>query len=165
LQQNPKWWWKGLWKQKCPQKAKIFMWAALNNRIPTWEALNKRQIEGPGRCALCKNANETTLHILITCPFTIKVWTETSVSLKQNCLWAGESMESAWKTWTDTPGNKDFKALPLLISWGIWLARNSEIFKEKATPRTNSSTKPINTCPLPPDQIYKNNKGQDNKRQ
>lgn len=31
MQQNPKWWWKGLWKLKCPQKAKNFMWATLNN--------------------------------------------------------------------------------------------------------------------------------------
>jgi hypothetical protein len=125
LHQNPKWWWKGLWKQKFPKKAKIFMWTTLNNRIPTWEALNKHQIEGPGRCALYKNANETTIHLLITCPFTTKVWTETSVSLRHNCLWTGESMESAWKTWTNTRGNKGIKALPLLLSWGIWLARNS----------------------------------------
>jgi len=92
------------------------MWTTLNNRIPTWENLNKRQIEGPRRCALYKNANETTLHFLLTCPFTVKVWIETSKSLKQNCLWAGDSMESAWKTWKYTPGNKAFKTLPLLIS-------------------------------------------------
>jgi len=75
LQQNPKWWWKGLWKMKCPQKSKIFMWATLNSQIPTWEVLIKHLIEGPGRCPLCKNSNESTLHILITHPFTIKVWT------------------------------------------------------------------------------------------
>jgi len=27
--------------------------------------------------------------------------------------------------------NKRIKALPLLITWGIWIARNSVIFKEK----------------------------------
>ena len=42
-------------------------------------------------------------------------------------------MESTWKAWTKNPGNKTFKVLPLLISWGIWLARNSGNFKEKAT--------------------------------
>jgi hypothetical protein len=82
LHQLPKWWGKSLWKQKFPQKEKIFMWASLNNRIPTWENLNKRKIEGPGRCTLCKKANETTPHLLLTCPFTAKVWVETSKSLK-----------------------------------------------------------------------------------
>jgi hypothetical protein len=52
IQQNPRWWWKGLWKLKCPQKSKIYMWAALNNRIPTWDNLSRCQIEGPGRCSL-----------------------------------------------------------------------------------------------------------------
>jgi hypothetical protein len=27
FQQNPSWWWRGLWKLKCPQKSKIFLWA------------------------------------------------------------------------------------------------------------------------------------------
>jgi hypothetical protein len=74
LQQNPKWWRKGLWKMKFPQKDKLFMWVALNNRISTWEIMNMRQIEGPRRCVLCKNAIESTFHILITCPFNMKVW-------------------------------------------------------------------------------------------
>jgi hypothetical protein len=98
LHQLPKWWWKSLWKQKCPQKAKIFMWAALNNQIPTWENLNKHKIKGPGRCTLCKIANETTPHLLLTRPFTVKVWAETSKILKHNFSWAGDSMESTWKT-------------------------------------------------------------------
>jgi hypothetical protein len=123
IQQNPRWWWKGLWKLKCPQKAKIYMWAALNNRIPTWDNLNRRQIEGPGRCSLCKNANESTFHILISCPFSKKVWTETSSSLRQRCIWTGDTLELAWKNWSRDPRNKEIKALPLLISWGIWLAQ------------------------------------------
>jgi hypothetical protein len=32
FQQHQIWWWKGLWKLKCPQKAKIFLWAALNGK-------------------------------------------------------------------------------------------------------------------------------------
>jgi hypothetical protein len=41
FQQHQIWWWKGLWKLKCPQKAKIFLWAALNGKVPTWEILQK----------------------------------------------------------------------------------------------------------------------------
>jgi hypothetical protein len=41
FQQQPIWWWKGLWKLKCPQKEKLFLWAALNQKIPTWEILQK----------------------------------------------------------------------------------------------------------------------------
>jgi hypothetical protein len=100
---------------------------------PTWDNLNRRQIEGLGRCALCKNANESTFHILISCPFSMKVWTEASLSLRKNCIWNGDTLEMAWKNWSRDPRNKEIKALPLLISWGIWLARNAEIFKEKSS--------------------------------
>jgi hypothetical protein len=39
----------------------------------------------------------------------------------------------AWKNWLQDPAHKKIKDLPFLISWGIWLARNSAIFKEKET--------------------------------
>jgi hypothetical protein len=39
-------------------------------------------------------------------------------------------LELAWKNWSRDPRNKELKALPILISWGIWLAWNATIFKE-----------------------------------
>jgi len=63
----------------------------------------------------------------------MKVWTEMSSSLRKNFLWKGDSLELAWKNWTCDPRNKDIKSLPLLLRWGIWLARNARIFKEKAS--------------------------------
>jgi hypothetical protein len=29
LQQVPDWWWKGIWKSKCPLKERLFMWCLL----------------------------------------------------------------------------------------------------------------------------------------
>jgi ribonuclease HI len=49
------------------------------------------------------------------------------------CVWRGPSLEQAWKDWLQVPKFKKIKALPLLVSWGIWLARNSTIFKDKAS--------------------------------
>ena len=111
----------------------MYMWAALNNRILTWDNLSRHQIEGPGRCSLCKNANESTFHILISCPFSKKVWTKNSSSLRRRCIWTGDTLELAWKNWFRDPRNKELKALPLLINWGILLARNATISKEKAS--------------------------------
>ena len=36
------WWWRPLWKLKCPAKTKLFMWCVLNNKVPTWDVLQKR---------------------------------------------------------------------------------------------------------------------------
>jgi len=41
-QRDPLWWWKGLWKLKCPQKAKLFMWCVITNKIPTWNRMKRR---------------------------------------------------------------------------------------------------------------------------
>jgi hypothetical protein len=38
-------WWRGLWKSKCPQKAKIFMWCIIYNKIPIWDSM--RNTTGP----------------------------------------------------------------------------------------------------------------------
>ena len=46
------WWWRSLWKLKCPSKARLFMWCALENRVPTWDILQKRGFQGPGWCVL-----------------------------------------------------------------------------------------------------------------
>jgi hypothetical protein len=33
------WWWRIIWKLRCPSKNKIFMSLALNDKAPTWEFL------------------------------------------------------------------------------------------------------------------------------
>jgi hypothetical protein len=133
LQREPCWWWRGLWKLKAPLKTKIFMWSALVNKVPTWDKMRKHQIEGPGWCSLCKGENETIDHILIFFPFTLKVWGEVALLLRQHCGWNGPTLESTWENWLQDPTHKNLKSLPLLISWGVWLARNSTIFQDKAS--------------------------------
>ena len=48
------WWWKVLWKMKCPLKTKKFSWFLLSGKALTWDVLCLRGREGPGRCFLCK---------------------------------------------------------------------------------------------------------------
>ena len=52
--------------------------------------------------------------------------------------WHGRSLEDAWKFWSSSKHFGHIKALGLIHIWGIWLARNSSIFWERA-----SSTKAI----------------------
>ena len=48
------WWWKLVWKLKCPLKTKIFSWFILYGKALTWDVLSMKGREGPGRCYLCK---------------------------------------------------------------------------------------------------------------
>jgi hypothetical protein len=72
LQREPVWWWKKLWKIKCPTKTRLFMWNALSNKVPTWDILQKRNNHGPGWCYLCKSVGESILHLFLECPLSKK---------------------------------------------------------------------------------------------
>jgi hypothetical protein len=130
MQREPCWWWCGLWKLKCPLKENIFMWCAIYNKIPTWENMRKRCIVDPGWCPLCKGDNESNTHLFLFCSFSRKVWLELSSLLNQVVVWDGLNVELAWKSWLQTPVYKSIKALPLIVCWGIWLARNKAIFQD-----------------------------------
>ena len=64
------WWWKVLWKLKCPLKAKIFCWFIFSDKALTWDVIVKKGKEGLGRCYLCKLDTETNFHLGVECPFT-----------------------------------------------------------------------------------------------
>ena len=90
------WWWKILWKLKCPAKTRLFMWCVLENRAPTWDILQRRSFQGPGWCALCKKELETNTHLFIWCSFTVAFWKECMRLVGLNHRWEGISVNSAW---------------------------------------------------------------------
>jgi hypothetical protein len=47
-QQEPLWWWRNIWKQSCPAKGKLLIWSILENKIPTWDNLQKHLFFGLG---------------------------------------------------------------------------------------------------------------------
>ena len=64
------WWWKVLWKFKCPLKVKIFCWFLLSDKALTWDVIVRKGREGPGRCYLCKLDVESSHHIDLEFPYT-----------------------------------------------------------------------------------------------
>jgi hypothetical protein len=104
-QREPSWWWRGLWKIKFPLKARIFMWCLVKNKIPTWDRMKQRNVEGPSWCALCKANDELGVHLFISCPFVKQIWEECSQALGQASIWQGHSIEEAWKEWLSHPMN------------------------------------------------------------
>jgi hypothetical protein len=107
------------------------MWCLIKKKIPTWDRMKLRKVEGPGRCQLCRDEEENGPHLFIKCPFARQCWEECSRVLGKACRWQGESVEEAWKDWLSSPINRSIKALPLILNWGIWLARNATVFKDK----------------------------------
>ena len=69
--------WKFLWSKPFIPKIDIFCQTLAHRSILSGENLKKRGMEGPSRCPLCKNEEETTDHLLPGCPFSKEVWNET----------------------------------------------------------------------------------------
>jgi hypothetical protein len=132
-QQVPEWWWKGIWKAKCPLKARVFMWCLLKKKVPTWDRMKLRGLEGPGWCPLCKGEEETSLHLFLDCPFSIQTWRNVSSVLGQPFSWHGTSIEEAWKLWVQNHRYKRFKALPS-SSFGEFGLPEILLFSRKKTP-------------------------------
>ncbi|XP_059431615.1 uncharacterized protein LOC132165136 [Corylus avellana] len=66
--------WKECWKLKIPNVAKLFLWKALHNLLPTRVNLAKKGIVRNTLCPICGLEEETVAHILWTCPSSNDVW-------------------------------------------------------------------------------------------
>jgi len=52
LQRDIVWWCKKLCKLNFPPNTCLFMWNVLENKVPTWDNLQKRNKHDPGWCVL-----------------------------------------------------------------------------------------------------------------
>lgn len=48
--------------------------------------------------------------------------------------WEGQGLLDAWQKWWNESSNERERTIPLLITWGTWLARNQVIFKDSVFP-------------------------------
>ena len=121
------WWWKVLWKLKCPLKAKIFFWFLFSDKALTWDVIVRKAKEGPGRFYLCKMNAETNLHLGVEFPFTMSVWLDLEDQLKSKNLWSGVFVVDCMKTWCLNMEFKHIRSLPIIFV--VYLESNkSELF-------------------------------------
>ena len=126
------WWWKQLWKINCPGKAKLLFWAILENKVPTWDILQKRFLEGLGFCALCRKAEETTLHLFVHCAYSQSIWSEVGKQMGFSGGWQGDTVLQDFHRWWS--GLNSLRVVPCIIAWGIWITRNKIIFQDCRIP-------------------------------
>lgn len=122
------WWAKNLWKLKSPAKARLFFWCILKRKTPTWDILQSRYMQGPGRCSLCKSETETINHLFLVCPAIKNVWVEVGKLMNKKIEWVGENLPEVWDKWWKQYPEGNMWNLPPIICWGVWIARNWSIF-------------------------------------
>jgi hypothetical protein len=81
--------WKTCWKLRVPNAAKMFLWRACHNLLPTKVNLFKRGVCESSVCPICLFENETVGHIVWECPAANYVWGGAPIKLQKSICSGG----------------------------------------------------------------------------
>ena len=115
--------WKlNLWKWNIQLKIKLFIWLDGNQKVLTWDTLQRKGWEGPGICILCNIKSKDIDYLLIHYAFTKVVWDRVHILLNIKRLWKDASFYDFLSICS-----KDNTALIILVAHtcsDIWIERN-----------------------------------------
>lgn len=123
---------KNIWKSKVLLKVQVFTWLALNDRILTYENLQKRNWLGfTGQlCSFCGRKKESTYHLLLRCPLAESIWVFFLKGLGIRGFLG--SLKSLWTLWRKKRIPKNLKPawdfIFAAVCWGLWKQRNQIVF-------------------------------------
>ena len=63
-----------VWKLDIWPKVSSFLWLCHHNNVPVRQVIAARGINCNTTCPLCKNQEESILHLLKDCPFAVTFW-------------------------------------------------------------------------------------------
>jgi hypothetical protein len=116
-----------LWKSKCLNKQKVFIWLILVDRINTGDMMDRRHwhVSSGLNCAVCTaSEKETKEHLFFNCTFARKVWRQVGIS------WASsQSMTAMFESARNSFQGPKFIEVVLCALWRIWKCRNKKIFE------------------------------------
>jgi hypothetical protein len=106
-------------KLKCPLKGKIFLWLALYNKVLTWDNLQKRRRNEPGRHPLCLCCDESVQHLFLKCGYVGQVWKVMEILTGHKMFWRGDRIEETLEIWISNQDTDGVKALSVIVLLGI----------------------------------------------
>ncbi|CAN1824284.1 Putative ribonuclease H protein At1g65750 [Linum perenne] len=66
--------WLSIWKWKGPNRAKLFLWLAIHEKIMTNTGRKRRNLTDDDSCAYCLTQAESVLHMLRDCEAAKEIW-------------------------------------------------------------------------------------------
>ncbi|KAL6583519.1 hypothetical protein OROMI_005597 [Orobanche minor] len=108
-----------VWNNSIPPKARIFLWRAFNNHIPTAANLRHHHIPTTSICSLCSDRWGSTEHCLFFCPKVSSIWKASrfgNMVKKANGINIIDLAAAVWKEW----GAAEFELWGIML-WQVWL--------------------------------------------
>ena len=125
--------WGKVWASNPWSKMATFCWIVVRCIILIGKNLRRRGIQGPSRCVLCANQEESMGHLLDACPFAFDLWDKGAQIFRKGNR-SRRNPDQTLRDWNP----KDFKnnilrflwqAFPGTVIWVIWKERNNIIFR------------------------------------
>ena len=140
--------WKAIWTSKSIPNIDMFIWNLAHRRILMGENLRRRGWEGPNRCPLYRQGEETTDHLLLNCSYSKEVW-QLALGLQSAVITPQDTSNllQNWDSFCPFQNEKKvqtstlWRVLPKFIFWKIWLERNHRLFKELKISPSQVATK------------------------
>ena len=103
------------------------MWRALSNCIPTMDRLLTRRIDVSSLCPVCGSAEESVLHILVSCPLSAQVWNRVGTAQ----ISTSSFFQWVWGCFQTQDQEK--QSLLAVVCWALWGARNKVVWNRVHT--------------------------------
>ncbi|KAL0381479.1 UNVERIFIED_CONTAM: putative mitochondrial protein [Sesamum angustifolium] len=117
--------WQVVWQAHIPNKAKVFMWQAIRNILPTASNLVKRLKSESVGCPLCDFVAETPIHTLLHCSFARHVWALSS--FQWSLINSHDQSVEEWFAGLILKLSSSDLHLAVMICWSIWWSRNLKL--------------------------------------
>lgn len=103
-----------------------------------WDNLRKRSFAGPSICHMCRQEEETALHLMQTCQKGRKLWEKVAFRCQKEGRVQGD-LKITIHNWSQKPFQSNllntlWHLIPGLLMWNIWKERNRRIFKDQTMP-------------------------------
>jgi hypothetical protein len=127
--------WKCIWCVKAPPRVAFFMWTATWGRILTCDNLKKKGMALAGWCCMCKNADETVVHLLLHCSIARQIWGFVFQFVGINWVLPSHVSEvlGGWWNWFGRRCSGVWNLIPSCLMWTIWRERNKHTFENQET--------------------------------
>lgn len=128
-------WADKVWDNLLWPKIRTFLWLMMQKRTLTWENLRKKGFQGPSKCHMCQQEEETMNHLFNSCDWASQLWLWLEAILEDTDRNRESIQESIinWRKNFSQMGsvNSIWKCSPGFVTWTIWKERNRRIFTQE----------------------------------
>ncbi|XP_026398900.1 uncharacterized protein LOC113294738 [Papaver somniferum] len=127
---------KFLWKNGIPLKVSFLICAIFHDSLRTYAMLSHRGMPFDDvRCSLCKGEEETTDHLMLRCPFEVKVWSYFIKAFQISWVFP-DTVKKIFESWrmNNLKGRckQVWWKVIYAVHWQLWKERNNRALGGRA---------------------------------